>query len=249
MKTHKNYQSPFHDGDSCKVNSKLNYEEHLIEDHPKKLIEDHPQHLIEDHPQNLIEDHPAKAAAFAAAPVETEAVGAPIAGGGKSSWWAWCLAGLVGLFIVGLGLYFGLRKDHAGIKGEQYAYVSQNKGSGQAVGTDGVNVVAAPGNVEDYVYYFGNDKSAVVDNSRLKQVADKIEETGADVVVTAYASQVGNEVYNKNLSEKRADNIADYLVAHGVPVDHVKVVSNGETTNYGDEAHNRRANIHVVYPG
>ena len=55
-------------------------------------------------------------------------------------------------------------------------------------------------------------------------------------------------MHNKNLSEKRADNIADYLVAHGVPVDHVKVVSNGETTNYGDEAHNRRANIHVVYP-
>lgn len=241
MKTRKNYQSQIHDGDSCKVNSKLNYEEHLIEDHPQKLIEDHPQHLIED--------HPAKAAAFAAAPVETEAVGAPIAGGDKSSWWAWCLAGLVGLFIVGLGLYFGLRKDHDGVKGGQYAYTSQPTGAGKAVGTEEVTVEAAPGSVEDYVYYFGNDKSAVVDNSKLDQVADKIEETGADVVVTAYASQVGNENYNKNLSEKRADNVADYLVAHGVPVDHVKVVSNGETSNYGDEAHNRRANIHVVYPG
>lgn len=240
MKTRKNYQSQIHDGDSCNVHSKLSYEEHLIEDHPQKLIEDHPQHLIED--------HPAKAAAFAAAPVETEAVGAPIAGGNKSSWWAWCLAGLVGLFIVGLGLYFGLRKDHDGVKGEQYAYTSQPAGVGKAVGTEEVTVVAAPASVEDYVYYFGNDKSAVVDNSRLNQVADKIEETGADVVVTAYASQVGNENYNKNLSEKRANNVANYLVAHGVPVDHVKVVSNGETANYGDEAHNRRANIHVVYP-
>ncbi len=245
MKTRKNYQSQIHDGDSCNVRSKLSYEEHLIEDHPQKLIEDHPQHLIED--------HPAKAAAFAAAPVETEAVGAPIAGGSKSSWWAWCLAGLVGLFIVGLGLYYGLRNDNNGVDGNRYAYVSKNEAKentqGQTVGLDGVTVVGAPGSVEDYVYYFGNDKSAVVDNSRLNQVADKIEETGADVVVTAYASQVGNENYNKNLSEKRANNVANYLVAHGVPVDHVKVVSNGETTNYGDEAHNRRANIHVVYPG
>lgn len=245
MKTHKNHQSQLHEGDSCKVNSKLSYEEHLIEDHPQGLIEDHPQHLIED--------QPAKAAAFAAAPVEVEAVGAPIAGGTKSNWWAWCIAGLVGLFIIGIGLYYGLKNDRDGAEGDQYAYISRNgakvNAQGQTVGLDGVTVVAAPGSVEDYVYYFGNDKSAVIDNSKLNQVADKIEDTGADVVVTAYASQVGNDNYNKKLSEKRANNVAGYLIAHGVPSNHVKVVSNGETTNYGDNAHNRRANIHVVYPG
>lgn len=248
MKTQKNYRHQIHDGDSCKVHSDLSYEEHLIEDHPYKQIEDHPRKLIEDHH----EEAPVAAAAMAAPVADTPevaAVGAPIEGGSKSHWWAWCVAALVGLCIVAAGLYYGLKNDNDGMKSDRYAYASTAvEADGQTVGTTSDAAAPGSGSVVDYIYYFGNDKSAVIDNSNLENMAEKIEDTGADVVVTAYASQVGNEAYNKALSEKRANNIASYLVAHGVPKSHIKVVSNGETTNYGDEAHNRRANIHVEYP-
>lgn len=250
MKTQKNYRYQIHDGDSCKVHSDLNYEDHLIEDHPQKQIEDHPRKLIEDH-------HIAEApVAAAAAPVEEApeiaAVGAPVEGGTSSHWWAWCVAALAGLCIVAAGLYYGFRNDNDLVKGDKYAYSVSGSDAAKASSSQGAAIsgeASGKENVVDYVYYFGNDKSAVIDNENLEQMADKIEDTGADVVVTAYASQVGNEAYNKVLSEKRANNIAGYLIAHGVPRSHVKVVSSGETTNYGDEAHNRRANIHVVYPG
>lgn len=226
MKT-KNCRTRVYEGDSCKVNPKLNYEEHLIEDHPQKFIENH---------------HVEEPLAAMATPVES---------GGSSRWWAWCLAGLIGLCLIAVGFYFGFMNDNESVK---YARVTSKNAVGAKAyalsGTSaGASSIAIPQNVEEYVYYFGNDKSLVPDNIVLNQLADKVEETGADITVTAYASTVGNADYNKNLSTKRADNVAKYMIAHGVPSNHIKIVPSGETSDYGDDAHNRRANIHVVYPG
>lgn len=234
MKT-KNCRTRVYEGDSCKVNPKLNYEEHLIEDHPQQLIEDHPQKFIENH-------HVEEPVAAMAAPEES---------GGSSQWWAWCVAGLIGLCLIAVGFYFGFKNDNESAK---YAHATtQNEVGAKTYALSGASggdsSIAVPQSVEEYVYYFGNDKSSVPDNTVLNQLADKVEETGADITVTAYASTVGNADYNENLSTKRADNVAKYLIAHGVPSNHVKIVPSGETSDYGDVAHNRRANIHVVYPG
>lgn len=101
----------------------------------------------------------------------------------------------------------------------------------------------------DYIYYFDNDKSAVPANAALDEIARKAEATGAEITVTAYASEVGSPAYNEQLSQKRAENIADYLVAHGVDASHVKVKASGATDRFGGDAYNRRADITVDYAG
>lgn len=119
-------------------------------------------------------------------------------------------------------------------------------------GISGNQDTASPGEaelVENYVYYFANNDADVDSNAVLDQAAEIIEETDADVTITAYASNVGNKAYNENLSEQRAENIAEYLVAHGVPRDNVTIVNGGQSEYFGDAPHNRRANIHVDYHG
>ncbi|MDE6393681.1 MAG: OmpA family protein [Muribaculaceae bacterium] len=101
----------------------------------------------------------------------------------------------------------------------------------------------------DYIYYFGNDQSAVSDNTLLDEIAQKASETGADITVTAYASETGSAAYNKELTKERATNLADYLISRGVPADHIKISAGGQTDRYGDYALNRRADIVVDYAG
>lgn len=113
-------------------------------------------------------------------------------------------------------------------------------------------VGAGASKVANIIYYFGNNESTVADNnSVLNQAAADVAASGADVTVTAYASNVGNPAYNEELSERRAKNVAAYLVAHGVPKNHVKVVGTGESESFGNgnPAYNRRANIHIDYNG
>lgn len=219
MKTQKNYRYEMREGDSCNVRSKESGEQLRIEDHPQKLLEN-----------QTVEAAPA---AMAAAPVKK-----------KSGVFGWCLAGLVALLLIGGFIYFTGRGDEYASRGDKVAGMVVKKPVKKVTV---VRPAAAAADAVDYVYYFANDKSAVTDNAVLDQVASKVGKSGADVVVTAYASEVGNPAYNMKLSARRAENIAGYLIAHGVPRDHVKIVSNGESDKYGDFAHNRRANIHIEY--
>lgn len=246
MDTKKNCRTRMYIGDSCNVDP--------ANKHDQKRIEDHPQHLIEDHPQHLLENNPAEEEVFAAIPpVEKKSSGVL----------GWCLAALLAIVLIGGCLYFTTGKDSSDTyKSKQTAFVS-SPGNSDETGTkingysksaaNGYNATAYSGVsdefIENYVYYFGNDKSAVTNNSVLDNLAAKAEKNNADIEITAYASMVGNSGYNQRLSEKRAANVASYLVAHGVPKNHIKVVSNGQTQSFGDDAHNRRADIHVVYPG
>lgn len=247
MDTKKNRRTRVYVGDACNVDPANKHEQKRIEDHPQHLIEDHPQHLLE----NIVEDE----AIAAIPPVERKSTGVL----------GWCLAALLAIVLIGGCLYFTTKKDSTDTyKAKQTAFVSTPGKTGNTTGqtdgysqaaNDGYNVSGTKGYgisdefIENYVYYFGNDKSAVTDNSVLDNLALKAEKNNADIEITAYASMVGNSDYNQRLSEKRAANVASYLVAHGVPKDHIKVISNGQTQSFGDNAHNRRADIHVVYPG
>lgn len=101
----------------------------------------------------------------------------------------------------------------------------------------------------DYIYYFGNDQSSVADNVLLDEIAQKASETGADITVTAYASETGSAAYNKELTKERASNLAEYLIDRGVSADHIKISAGGQTDRYGNYALNRRADIVVDYAG
>lgn len=103
-------------------------------------------------------------------------------------------------------------------------------------------VATAP---QDVVYLFPLDGSDIVENKALNSVAKRAAETGAYVTVVAYTDESGRAAYNQKLSEKRANKVGAYLIAHGVPADHVKTQGLGQTHKYPTVAQNRRAEVHL----
>ncbi|MBP2450220.1 peptidoglycan-binding protein ArfA [Mycolicibacterium lutetiense] len=86
----------------------------------------------------------------------------------------------------------------------------------------------------------------------LSQVADKLKScAGAQVVVTGYTDNSGNDAINVPLSSNRAKAVADYLVSQGLAADHVtssgagsaKPIASNDTPE--GKAQNRRVEITV----
>ena len=73
---------------------------------------------------------------------------------------------------------------------------------------------------------FGDDGFSLTpgDEPILTQTADKLKACpSAHVLVKGYADNTGNEVMNATLSTQRAQTVADFLTAHGVPRNAVAV--------------------------
>ncbi|MCM1076615.1 MAG: OmpA family protein [Bacteroides sp.] len=98
---------------------------------------------------------------------------------------------------------------------------------------------------QDVVYLFPLNGSDITDDATLNALAKKVAETGSYVAVVAYTDESGNAAYNQKLSEQRAKKVGKYLIAHGVPANHVKTKGMGETHAYPTAAQDRRAEIHV----
>ena len=273
MDTKKNYQSRIQDGDYCNVDSRRADEELMIEDHPHKCIEDkYPADAAAPAAAAAAPvdtEYPADSlSSVSDEPVKKH-----------SAWWVWWAACLAALVLIGSWLFYSRRTDTDYGSNVAFNTSAPVKAVGNTVSAVGNGAVAAgksvgsavsglyskaasatsaavksvagsAGKAANIIYYFGNDESAVAnDNAVLNQAAADIKAADADVTVTAYASTVGNAAYNENLSERRAENIAAYLVAHGVPKDHVKVVGAGASQSFGggNPSYNRRANIHIDY--
>lgn len=237
-----------------------------------RLIGKRDRKLIGKREQKLIEDRCEAPIAAAAAPLE---VPEPK----RNSWFGWWVAGFVALVAVGLCLLFATKDSDFGgrntasnllgnnlkanIAADAAATAATTAASAATATTAttaayGAYPMATKALIDqyadnaataDYIYYFGNDKSAVPANAALDEIARKAEATDAEITVTAYASEVGSPAYNEHLSQKRAENITDYLVAHGVDASHVKVKASGATDRFGSDAFNRRADITVDYAG
>ncbi|NPA72490.1 MAG: OmpA family protein [Gammaproteobacteria bacterium] len=80
----------------------------------------------------------------------------------------------------------------------------------------------------------------------LNEVAD------SKVAITGHTDSLGSEAYNKALSEKRAQDVADYLAGKGVSADRMIVSGAGETAPIADNAtkagraENRRVEVEIV---
>lgn len=114
---------------------------------------------------------------------------------------------------------------------------------------DLISQEAADGRKVDYLYYFANNQSQIPENDVLNDIAEAAKNTDAKITITAYASATGSISYNEALCEKRAENIENYLVAHGVDADNISIEKGGQTAQFGDDAYNRRADILVNYAG
>lgn len=69
-------------------------------------------------------------------------------------------------------------------------------------------------------------------------------EAGAKLRVIGWADVIGTDEYNKGLSQRRADAVAELLRANGATVE--TAVGNGESSEYSNKFLNRRAIIEVV---
>lgn len=109
--------------------------------------------------------------------------------------------------------------------------------------------------------YFAFDKSDLSEENRKslrKFVRDltKVLESGHQyeirITVSGHTDYFGTERYNRDLGQRRAAAVADFLLAEGVPSDLVEVVSMGEKYPRGDNrtragrAENRRVEFEVA---
>lgn len=125
------------------------------------------------------------------------------------------------------------------------------EGTGVSVTRDGDNLILnMPGNI---TFDFNREevKSSFYDvlNS-VALVLKKYEKTGIKVV--GHTDSIGSQSYNQQLSQRRAQSVADYLQAQGVRGVRMEVLGMGETQPVGDNtteagrALNRRVELILI---
>jgi len=127
----------------------------------------------------------------------------------------------------------------------------QMAGTGVDVVRKGENITLdMPGNLT-----FGFDSAEV--NASFHPVLDKVAQTLREydktvIEVAGHTDSTGSDTYNQALSERRANNVAAYLSAQGVPATRMVTVGAGEAhpvaSNDTEEgrAQNRRVEITIV---
>jgi outer membrane protein OmpA-like peptidoglycan-associated protein len=69
----------------------------------------------------------------------------------------------------------------------------------------------------------------------LRQLAKIMgEDDNTELLIVGHTDSVGRESYNQNLSERRADSAADYIIMQGIGADRVDTEGRGETEPIAD---------------
>ena len=97
---------------------------------------------------------------------------------------------------------------------------------------------------------FFNINSAKVasrkDLVNVKEIAEYAKANNAKIVVSGYAdSKTGSAAYNQQLSQKRAETVANELVNMGVNRDNIIIEAKGGVDNLSPFSYNRRATVKV----
>ena len=105
-------------------------------------------------------------------------------------------------------------------------------------------IVAAPVSV-----FFNLGQSKVASQRDLQNVTDLAKvakDNNSKIVVTGYAdNKTGSADYNKALSQKRAETVADELVKMGVSRDQIETVAAGGVDTLNPMNYNRRATVEI----
>jgi outer membrane protein OmpA-like peptidoglycan-associated protein len=106
---------------------------------------------------------------------------------------------------------------------------------------------------------FATNQSTLLPNAMLKlnEVAEALIKGDPDskMTVEGHTDSQGNAAYNRDLSQKRADSVRDYLVSRGIAPDRIKAVGYGADRPVADNgspegrANNRRVEIVVAPSG
>ena len=132
--------------------------------------------------------------------------------------------------------------------GLQTATTDASSGTGiQASSRSEASASGTSDMINDIVYIFPLNSTAITNNSTLDRLAQQVAASGDIVTIIAYTDKSGDKDYNQRLSEKRARSIGDYLVSHGVKAGKIKTIGKGESDTYANPALDRRAEIHVTH--
>ena len=176
--------------------------------------------------------------------------------GGGFLGWAWLTVLAIGVLVGSIYWFSGRESDADSLYASQnlqetsiYGQTDATQGQPVAVNTSlsttDTPTAAASAAPHDVVYLFPLDGSEIPNDSTLNNLAKEVAANGAYVSVVAYTDESGNAEYNQRLSERRAKRVGEYLIAHGVPSDHVRTKGMGQTHAYPSAAQDRRAEIHV----
>ena len=98
--------------------------------------------------------------------------------------------------------------------------------------------------------FFNIDKAKIASKKDLvnvKNLADYAKDNNATLLVTGYAdSATGPADYNRELSQKRAETVADELVKMGVNRSNIKIEAMGGVDTLVPPSYNRRATVEIV---
>jgi OOP family OmpA-OmpF porin len=100
-------------------------------------------------------------------------------------------------------------------------------------------------------FEFNSDKLLPSSNQVLDDAAKMLKEDykGAGVEVAGHTDFTGNEAFNKDLSQRRAEAVRQYLIQAGVEADHLTAVGYGSSQPVADNhtkagrAKNRRVEL------
>jgi outer membrane protein OmpA-like peptidoglycan-associated protein len=111
-------------------------------------------------------------------------------------------------------------------------------------------VITIPGSV-----LFASGKSSMLPgaNAKLREVADALkDQPDREIIVEGHTDSQGSDTSNMTLSQSRAENVRDFLVAHGVPANRIRAKGVGESRPVAENstaegrANNRRVEIIVA---
>jgi OOP family OmpA-OmpF porin len=122
-------------------------------------------------------------------------------------------------------------------------------------------VAAPPARIilDDALLLFANNQAVLppqgVEAIRLVAKGLKAHTGTYSLLVTGHTSSLGGKAWNKTLSLRRAEAVAQVLIAEGIPADHVKTAGLGPDRPIADnatregQARNRRVEIEVAADG
>jgi hypothetical protein len=128
------------------------------------------------------------------------------------------------------------------------AYAQQSSGPATTVAQ------AEPG---QYVVFFDSDEAMLTPDGAqvVAQAAQEYQETGAArIVVTGHTDTAGSAAYNMELSQRRAEVVANELIRRGVSATDIATLGRGEedllvpTADGVSEPRNRRVEILIAVP-
>lgn len=91
--------------------------------------------------------------------------------------------------------------------------------------------ISKPVLIENIFYDFNKATLRPESREALDELVALLEDNpNVTIELSAHTDRVGSDTYNENLSQRRAQSVVDYLIAHGIPADRLTAKGYGKST-------------------